>query len=354
MVWDDVAERAVLALGVAAGESIAVRDRAARPEALVAVLAALARHDLTPSLEMMPNDLLVQILREAPLAHLHGWDRHRIVDAERVAGALRLAGGDAPDLDGIDPARRAAWQQAVARVEQVIERRRVPVVVLAVPTLERARALGCDLAALDDAVLPALAVPSSVLAELTSDALAIAQTSTELVIRSPGCELTMSTAGRTWLRDVGRLTDAARAKGATVVNLPSGSIYTTVVEPSVSGTVRVDALAACRDVVLTFADGRISGIAASVGDVASVEALFDTSSGEARRISHVGIGLNPAVGAAARGWVLVEENASGSVYLALGENRYLGGANESSLNVDAVVSGGSLWAGGRHVHAAAR
>jgi leucyl aminopeptidase (aminopeptidase T) len=352
MVWDDVAERAVHALGVPAGASIAVRDRAARPEALVAVLAALARHDLTPSLEMMPNELLLQVLEHAPLVHLQAWDRHRSVDAERVAGALRLAGGDAPDLDHIDPVRRSAWQQAVARVEQVIERRGLPVVVLAVPTIERARSIGCDLATLDDAVLPALAVPSSVLGGLTSEALAIAQTSTELVIRSPGCELTMSTAGRTWMRDVGHLTDVARAEGATVVNLPSGSIYSTVVERSVEGTVRIDALASCRDLVLTFTHGRITDVTVAGGDVGTVEALFDTSSGEARRISHVGIGLNPAVGAAARGWVLVEENASGSVYVALGENRYLGGANESSLNVDVVVSGGSLWAGDRRVHAA--
>ena len=349
MVWDEVAERAVSALDAPAGGLVCVRDRAARPEALLAVLVALARHDLTPSLEVMPNELLDSILRDAPLEHLLHWDRHRALDAARAVGALRLAGGDGPLLEGVDPVRRSAWQQSVARVEAIVELRRIPVVVLAVPTARQAAVLGCDLATLDAAVLPALAIPAADLALSAAQALAAAAASCTLTIRSPGCELAMSAEGRTWSIDVGEVTPTARDAGAPVVNLPSGSIYTTVVEPSVEGTVRVAVLAGCHDVVLTFEHGRVSRVAAATGNIGSIELLFETSSGEPRRVSHVGLGLNPAVGDAARGWVLVEENAAGSVYIALGENRYLGGENESSLNIDALVTAGSLSAGERVV-----
>ena len=66
---------------------------------------------------------------------------------------------------------------------------------------------------------------------------------------------------------------------------------------------------------------------------ADLDALFARHSGEARRVSHVGIGLNPHLRREI-GWTLVDEHRHGNLLLAMGENRYLGGANQSSLNVD--------------------
>jgi hypothetical protein len=34
------------------------------------------------------------------------------------------------------------------------------------------------------------------------------------------------------------------------------------------------------------------------------------------------------------GWTIVDEHRPGAVFLALGENRYMGGNNESAINVD--------------------
>ncbi|MEZ4523028.1 MAG: hypothetical protein R3A46_15530 [Thermomicrobiales bacterium] len=47
-------------------------------------------------------------------------------------------------------------------------------------------------------------------------------------------------------------------------------------------------------------------------------------------ISHTGIGLNPALHTEVD-WVLVDEHRHGSLFIAFGENRYLGGQNASSL-----------------------
>jgi leucyl aminopeptidase (aminopeptidase T) len=64
-----------------------------------------------------------------------------------------------------------------------------------------------------------------------------------------------------------------------------------------------------------------------------LEALFDAHSGEPRHVSHVGVGLNPALSRPI-GWTLVDQHIRGAFFVALGENRYMGGDNASSLNID--------------------
>ena len=39
---------------------------------------------------------------------------------------------------------------------------------------------------------------------------------------------------------------------------------------------------------------------------------------------------------------MVDEHIHGSLFIALGENRYMGGQNESSLNVDYALAGVTL------------
>jgi hypothetical protein len=63
------------------------------------------------------------------------------------------------------------------------------------------------------------------------------------------------------------------------------------------------------------------------------------------RISHLGIATNEKVSGAI-GWTLVDEHRPGAVFLALGENRYMGGANESAINVDLMPASPTVVAGG--------
>ena len=85
-------------------------------------------------------------------------------------------------------------------------------------------------------------------------------------------------------------------------------------------------------VMLHFEGGRVARIEAESG-AEDLEALFDAHSGEPRRVSHIGVGLNPALSRPI-GWTLVDEHIRGAFFIALGENRYMGGQNASSLNVD--------------------
>jgi leucyl aminopeptidase (aminopeptidase T) len=127
-----------------------------------------------------------------------------------------------------------------------------------------------------------------------------------------------------------------------VVNLPAGSVYATAVEDSATGRLALPRAAEARNVTLTFETGRVASIDADEGAEA-LEAMFDRHSGEPRRISHIGIGLNPRL-RREYGWELVDEHRHGNIFIAFGENRYLGGRNASSLNVDFVLPGGTLLA----------
>ena len=84
--------------------------------------------------------------------------------------------------------------------------------------------------------------------------------------------------------------------------------------------------------MLHFVQGRVACIEAASG-AEDLEALFDAHSGEPRRVSHVGVGLNPALRQPV-GWTLVDEHMRGAFFVAMGENRYMGGQNASSLNID--------------------
>lgn len=127
-------------------------------------------------------------------------------------------------------------------------------------------------------------------------------------------------------------------------NLPCGSIYTTVLEDSANGTVRIARIADGRDVVLTFSSGLVTS--AEGPGAESVLPWLAEFGPDAGRISHVGIGLNPAC-SGGTGWTIVDEHRAGAVFLAFGENRYMGGANASGLNHDVVLDSASFLAGPR-------
>jgi len=200
-------------------------------------------------------------------------------------------------------------------------------------------ARGLSLDALDRLVLPAMAVaPEDLNGEIRRVLAAIeARIDDTLILRSgPDSTLTLRLApGRPFHSDDGRIDAADRATGAIVTNLPPGSVYTTVDESATRGNVWLAHAGPAADATLTFEEGRIVDIKARTGTDQLLE-LFKMHSGEPRRIGHVGVGLNRHLGHFI-GWTIVDEHRRGAVFLSLGENRYMGGQNESSLNIDFVV-----------------
>ena len=161
-----------------------------------------------------------------------------------------------------------------------------------------------------------------------------------LEIRTPkGGRLKCQLGSRPVFENDGRLSDSL------VLNLPFGAISFTVPETTVQGSIRIERWRNVHDLTLTFTDGRISEITAA-NSPKSFTDYIGTHSGHRDRVSHIGIGVNPAIHAPT-GLISVDECQSGMLFLALGENRYLGGKNESTLNMDLTCPGATVSVGSR-------
>jgi leucyl aminopeptidase (aminopeptidase T) len=347
ILWSAIARRVVEGVGVQPGELVMMRDGADHPTARLETMLAVEQAGATPLLEPTTPTYLQGLLQRVAPEHLHHWDLHRMEWVRRMDRRIVLQGASL-DLSGAPEAALAAWQAATARLTVVDEERKVRVLLVAVPTLDRARQLDIPLEELETIVLPALAVPADDLRSEIQHALnTIGDARTLTLHTGEGCTLQVSLGDRHWHSDDGVIDEADRSTGAIASNLPAGSIYSTIVEESAEGTLHLPQAGPARDVTLHFEHGRIVRLQAREGGT-ELTALFDRHTGGSRYISHLGIGLNPYLHRPT-GWILVDEHIHGTLFIAFGENRYMGGRNTSSLNIDFCVTDATMEADGRVV-----
>jgi leucyl aminopeptidase (aminopeptidase T) len=345
--WGQIGRRIVGGLGVQRGELIAVRDNMGRLDVLLEILLEIELRGATPLVQHMPPDYMGRFLQQVPPDILAEWDRHRAAWAEQQDRVLVLTSAE-PGFDDLPQARVRVWQEIVGRLTALEEQRLCPYLLVAIPTEARAAQLGLSEEELEAILLPALAASVKELQGEIDHSLALASGGGQIVLHSgEGYTLRLQHGDRMWLSDDGYIDQADRQRGAGASNLPAGSIYTTVVEEETEGSLWLPKAAGASDVVLTFRKGRVDQIEAASG-AAALRKLFDRHSGEPRRVSHLGVGLNPTLHRPI-GWTLVDEHVHGHVFIAFGENRYMGGKNASSLNIDFALPGATLLVGDRVV-----
>ncbi len=347
LMWQSIAARLVQGLGVQPGELIQVRCVMDRFEVLQEILLAVELAGATPVVEITPAKYLGRLLAEAPLDYLTNWDQHRAGLLQQSDRVLVIQ-GDSPTFEAVPQEKTLNWWQAIRRLTTIEEDRLLPFLIVTIPTEERARQMKMTLAELEEIVLPALACsPERLQAEIVR-ALAMVQPCSTLTLQTGANHLLhLKLANRPWLKDDGYIDETDRAEGAVVSNLPAGSIYTTVLEEATEGSLYLPKVRQAREVVFHFEQGRIYRIEAVEG-MEELERWLDGHTGEPRRVSHLGIGLNPALRLIhPLDWLIVDEHIHGNLFLALGENRYMGGQNASSLNQDFAIFGETLRADGR-------
>ena len=344
--WQILAKRMVEGLNVQPGELIHVRDHIDRPEVLQEVLLAIDLAGATPLLDFQSPAYLNRWLAAATPAAIQASGRHRLKQLAAVDRVLSFSGG-IPDFALAAPATLAAWHELDEAITTIEEERLLPVLVVAVPTQQRAALLKMSLPALEAHLLPAHLLSITESRRLIDDALTRVAGQQITIHTGQGQILQLDHGDRAWHGDDGVIDDVDRQRKTIVSNLPAGSIYTTVSEAQTHGRLYLPKVFEARDVVLHFDAGRITQIEAAHG-ADQVAAWLDSHSGEPRRISHIGIGLNPHLRQPI-GWTLVDEHVIGALFLALGENRYMGGQNASSLNHDFALQGASLLVDGRVV-----
>ena len=329
--WRQVADRIVSGLGLTAGSHLYVH---AAPPDCAAPLAALTR-----AVRAVGATLYVETELTDPAAL-----REREVHIASADASLALATGIKP----LPAPQASPGGKGIAdRVTEIEESRKLPFILCAVPVPAKALELNRRFEAFEQMLLDAICVERSALNAAIEPVLKRARAGNTLTIRTPDCELVMSTSGRRWLADDGTIDNEDRRAGAIVSNLPAASIYTTVVEESVSGSVRLPRMLGATNVRLDFDTGRINGITAERG-AREIEDFLDRHSGESRRIGHIGLGLNRALKDPI-GWTLIDEHVMGAVFICFGENRYMGGSNESSLNFDVSLRGAHVLVDGNPI-----
>ncbi|MEZ4866745.1 MAG: aminopeptidase [Caldilineaceae bacterium] len=340
-----IAQRLVEGIQAQPGEVIQIADRTGRTDLLYELFLTLELAGATPILDIEPPTFTRWLLTEATADELVRFGRHRVTSMQRADREITLSGG-VIDLAGVNPTRLAPWRAIDEEVTAIEEGRQLPILSVAIPTAAQAAHLGMTLAELEEHLLPALAVSAAENQRLIDQTLAQVLGGQQIAIRSgQACVLTMQQGDRTWLTDDGVIDEADRSRGAIVSNLPAGSIYTTVLEGETEGSLYVPRFHQATEVVLHFAQGRIVSIDAATG-ADELVAWLDSHSGEPRRISHIGMGLNPALSKPV-GWTLVDEHILGALFVALGENRYMGGENAASLNYDLALLNATLEVAGR-------
>jgi leucyl aminopeptidase (aminopeptidase T) len=345
--WQKIARRIVQGLGVQPGELVDVRDGSGSLAMLLEIALAVEQAGATPLLQLTPSRYLERLWAGVPVDYLAKWDQHRSEWMKQVDRVLVLAGAHADFSRGPKDAV-AAWRQAQHRLIQIEEARRLPYLLVAVPTARGAKQLGLAQKELEQLLLPALGASVEELRHEIERVLNTVRDGQVITIHSGDNHvLHLEHGDRAWLSDDGYIDATDQSQGAVVSNLPAGSIYTTVVEEKTEGTLWLPKAGPATDVAFHFVAGRIVQVEAASGAELLVSEL-DSHSGEPRRVSHIGLGLNPYLDRPI-GWVLADEHIHGSLFIALGENRYMGGQNASSLNKDYALAGATLKVDGQTV-----
>lgn len=161
-------------------------------------------------------------------------------------------------------------------------------------------------------------------------------------ILAPDTDLTLRTAGRTWVVFAGE------------ANLPDGELATAPLNDGVDGHITFQgtfwfAGAEVADLRLEFTAGKVTGITAARGETLA-RRLLQTDAGSST-VGELGIGTNSALHLMT-GDLFLDEKILGTVHIALGRAYpQCGGTNESSLHWDIVkdlrLPGGYLYVGER-------
>ena len=154
------------------------------------------------------------------------------------------------------------------------------------------------------------------------------------ITTSKGTDLALRIDGRPLDCDTGVLAD-----DAPFANLPAGEVCLAPREESAEGVVVFD-LAFwdgewVEDLEVEFTGGVARGVRAARG-LELFQRTLANSTGAAAVVGELGIGVNHEVTRPC-GNMLLDEKILGTIHIAVGDNRMLGGVNESSLHWDLLV-----------------
>jgi leucyl aminopeptidase (aminopeptidase T) len=187
-----------------------------------------------------------------------------------------------------------------------------------------------------------IAALSSKMADLISNA-------SEARVTTPaGTDLTFSLEGRKGLADTGLIRNPG-----TFTNLPAGEAYAAPVEGTSNGVVVIDGAIADTGILSPSDFIRVevaNGYATKITGGKSAEyllSIIESHGKEARNVAELGIGTNHE--AKLIGSILEDEKVLGTVHIAFGDNKSMGGNISVGSHLDAILLKPSLYFDGASV-----
>jgi leucyl aminopeptidase (aminopeptidase T) len=139
-------------------------------------------------------------------------------------------------------------------------------------------------------------------------------------------------------------------------NLPTGEAYLAPVEGQSSGIVVVDGSMAgigvtAQPIRIAVEDGHATGITGGP-DAERLIALLEPHGRDARNVAEFGIGTNDR--AKLTGVILEDEKVMGTIHIAFGDNKSMGGSVRVASHLDALVKQPTVWFDDRKIMDAGR
>lgn len=339
LLYKKLADMAVAGLEIQAEQFVEIRGDSAMWKCIEAVSLAVERAKAIPCLNVTSIAHEAERIRTLPGEWLRSPSPFLLDLAIRADAAIVIERDWRPLTESCPSERLEAWNQAVGVLLRQQESRRVPNCMIAHPGAVPQDELLVPRGDIYRAMENSIDVDMIELDRRVRSVKQVIENGSVLDIRTPNSDrLECQLGGRPVFENDGRL-------NSLVLNLPFGAISFTVPETTVQGSICIERWRDVRDLTLTFVDGRISGISAA-NSPKSFTDFVGTHSGHRDRISHIGIGVNPGIHSPT-GNTGVDECKSGMLFFALGENRYLGGMNESTLNMDLTCPGATVFVGSR-------
>jgi aminopeptidase len=243
-------------------------------------------------------------------------------------------------FQAVDPARLRALRQSEEAPSDIIYDGKRRWIGTEIPTPEQAQALGVDWLILHNSFWRAMQANYSEIGEQAIWLASQMRRAREVQVTCPkGTNLRFSLGNRPVECDDGVIGEEDLARGAVLLNLPSGEVCYAPPESSAYGRAYIETAfwqgQAIRGLELEFVAGQVRPLAAKTGFELFVDTV-ENAGGDSRWLGEFGVGLNPAV-TQVLGYTLLDEKMLGTAHIALGENRALGGENNSALHWDLVI-----------------
>jgi aminopeptidase len=279
-------------------------------------------------------EILLKEGNDDQLQHLWVWEQAAMQEFEAI---LQLFSDEnTHEMNGVDPARMALFQQARGPLFHTYSQRsargELNWSIAMFPTNAAAQDADMSLSDFEDFVFRVCFVdegdPVTRWRELADQQERFVQWLSgkhSIHVRGPDTDLSLSIEGRRFINDHG------------TKNVPGGEFFTSPVETSANGVIRYSYPAiysgrSVEDVRLRFENGVVVEATAKVGQD-FLEKMLDLDAG-ARRLGEFAFGNNRNVDRLTKN-MLFDEKTGGTIHLALGQGfEEAGGGNESALHWD--------------------